>query len=516
MARKSKKHKEVVSVEIMLDGGLDKSEDERNIPDNAMTKCYNHIYDIGTKHLHARPGLEYVTNAIDPSGTLSEIKAMHFYVKDATDSWLVAAGDGNLYQMHFTVLEGSTPKWTLIGALTDANVYPSFLTFNGILLIADGHTSIRTWNGTTYGDLSSDSAPPATVLFEINNRVVANSKTDLDAVWFSGPEDETDWDTGSGSAEVVRAGFGDGLLVNGFASMRDLLVVSKVGQASSPTKKMWSIDTSGTPDNWYANYLSHTNAATNHSSITNMLNNVIFNDNNGVHNLQSIIEYGDINMDTKFGYRINREISTFDCLRTKFITQYAAVWMLFQGNKRIFAYHPHIGDNGAFTELGFSVKMADVEEAGENVFIASTTGYLYKLNRSIKTDELTSGNYTNIATEIRTKLFTFSGNKGILRYVQPNVTYTLSGQVIVGAYDRNLDTLYELGRIDLLALAAEQYLYDANEDLYDANQPLGQSAIYMGHVKQRFRNEAIMFVLKSISGTFGIANILVKLAIVNL
>ena len=96
------------------------------------------------------------------------------------------------------------------------------------------------------------------------------------------------------------------------------------------------------------------------------------------------------------------------------------------------------------------------------------------------------------------------------------MTYTLSGQVIVGAYDRNLDTLYELGRIDLLALAAEQYLYDANEDLYDANQPLGQSAIYMGHVKQRFRNEAIMFVLKSISGTFGIANILVKLAIVNL
>lgn len=513
MARRSRKHKDVKTIEIQFDHGLDRSEDERNIPDNALSHCYNMIYDVGNRHLKTRPGLVWVTNEIAGGGTLTQILAIYFYVKDSSNSWMMCAADGNLYSMTYTVLTGVSPQWTLVGALTSSSVVPSFLTFNTKLYIADGHTNIRTWDGTTYG-VEATSPAGCTALFEIGNRIVANSTGDLDGVYFSGPEDATDWDTASGSAVTVRAGYGDGLVVNGFASMRDLLVVSKTGQGNTPIKKIWSIDTSGTPANWYANYLSHTNSAAKPAAMTNMLNDAVFMDTDGIHSVKGVQEYGDIQMDTKFGYRIANQISDLVPKEASFLTNYGAVWFIYTGTQRVFAYHPLVGEMGAFTELNFGRKMSSLAEAGEYTYIASDDGHLYHLFNTVKTDEMTEGNYTNVTCAIKTKLFTFEGEKAIIRYVSPGIQYHLSGVVKVGVYDKDLDTFFELGSITLIALAAETQLYDATGDLYDATEQLGQRAIYTGDVRQRFRSKAIQFALQSTSGAFTLANIVARLAIV--
>jgi hypothetical protein len=512
MARRSKKHKDVVTMQIQLDGGLNRSEDERNIPDNAMSWCYNMVYDVGDQNLRTRPGLVWVTNEIAGGGTLTQILNLHFYVKDSTNSWMCCAADGNLYAMTYAVLVGATPQWTLVGALTDSTTKPSFLTFNSKLLIADGHTAIRQWDGTTYNTITD--SPPATALFEINNRVVANATDDLDAVLFSGPEDETDWDTASGAAVSVRAGYGDGLKVNGFASMRDLLVVSKVGTGSTAAKKIWSLDTSGTPSDWYASYLSHTNASTQPHTIANMMNDVVFIDTDGIHSIRSVIEYGDIQTDPKFGHRISSEVSALPGIEARFLSKRGAVWFIFSGTQRVFAYHPMIGADGAYTELNFSSKMTSVCEAGDYSYMSSNNGHLYLLNDSSKTDELTENVITNVTTDVRTKLFTFEGEKAIVRYIAPGIQYNLSGVVKVGVYDKDLDAFHELGSVTLEALASEQMLYDATGDLYDATQPLGQQAIYTGEVRQRYRSKAIMFALNSAVGAYTLANITARVAIV--
>jgi outer membrane protein assembly factor BamB len=517
MARRDKKHKNVLTMRILLDGGLDRSEDEREIPENAMTWCYNMVYDVGDKNLRTRPGLAWVTNGIVGGGTLSQILATHFYVKDASNSWLMCAADGFLYHMDYDVLVGATPLWTLVGALTDSETKPSFLTFNGILLIADGHTYIRTWDGSTYDqlDAAQNESPSATALFEIGNRIVANDKNDPDAVHLSGPEDENDWNSSTGAAVSVRAGFGDGMKVNGFASMRDLLIVSKVGTGSTVSKKLWSMDLSGnTPDDWYATYLSHTNASAQPHTITNMLNDVVFIDTDGIHSVLSVQEYGDIQTDTKFGARISSEVSALPGIESRFLTKRGAVWFLFAGTQRMFAYHPLIGQSGAYTELNFGKKMRTVVEAGEYSYITSDDGVLYRLDEDSKTDELTEDVLTNVTTDVRTKLFTFEGEKGIVRYVSPGIQYNLSGLVKVGVYDRHLDIFHLLGQIELEALPAEQYLFDANGDLYDANEYLGKAAIYTGDVRQRFRSRAIMFAIQSTSGSYSLANITARIAIV--
>lgn len=512
MARRSRKHKNVLTLEIRLDGGLDRSEDERNIPDNAMSWCYNMIYDVGSKNLKVRPGLTWITNKISGGGTLTQVLGIHFYVKDASNSWILCAADGKLYQMTYAVLVGDTPLWTEIGALTDAVTKPSFLTFNGKALIADGNPTIRTWDGASYSTIAD--SPQATALFEIANRVVANDAGDFDAVILSGPEDETDWDTATGAAVAVRAGYGDGLKVNGFGSIRDLLVVSKTGTGNTPEKKMWSINTAAAPANWYGNYLSHTNASTQPHTIANMLNDVVFIDSDGIHSIGSVIEYGDLQMDTKFAHRISSEIAALPGYEAKFLTKYGATWFIFSGTQRMFAYHPLIGTNGAFSELNFGKKMASLTEAGEYTYIASDDGHLYLLNEAMKTDELTEASFVNVTMDVRTKLFTFQGEKGIIRFISPAIQYKLSGTVKVGVYDKDLDAFYELGQITLIALAGEQMLYAATGQLYDANNQLGQQAIYTGDVRQRFRSRAIQFSLQSVSGSFTLAGITARIAIV--
>jgi hypothetical protein len=351
-------------------------------------------------------------------------------------------------------------------------------------------------------------------LFEINNRVVANDATDLDVVFFSGPEDDTDWDTAGGAAVAVRAGYGDGLLVNGFASMRDLLIVSKVGGYGTASKKIWSINTAGTPDEWAASYLSHTNASKEPHTMANMLNDVVFIDTDGIHSIKSVIAYGDIQTDPKFGHRISSEITSLPGIEARFLTKRGAVWFLFSGTQRIFAYHPMIGETGAYTELNFSKKMASVVEAGDWAYIASDDGHLYLMNDSSKTDELTEDVFTNVTTDVRTKLFTFEGEKGIVRYIAPGIQYNLSGVVRVGVYDKDLDAFHELGTITLDALAAEQMLFDATGLLYDANTPLGQQAIFTGELRNRYRSKAIMFALNSTVGAYTLANITARIAIV--
>jgi hypothetical protein len=416
--------------------------------------------------------------------------------------------------MTYAVLTGVEPQWTEIGALTNDTVKPSFLTFNGKLLIADGHTGIRRWDGSTYDTIAT--SPPATALYEIGARVVANATDELDGVFFSAPEDEEDWDTGGSAAVTLRAGYGDGLMVNGFAAIRDILVVSKASEATTGVAKtMWTVTVTGTPDDWKVDHLSLTTAATTPHVMANVMNDVIFADDNGIYSIATIIEYGDVKMDGKFGYRVNSEVSSLDPFELKFMANYAAVWILYNSTNRVFAYHPHIGDGGAFTELTFNTEINAMLEVGDSVYLAGNAGHLYRLQDSVATDELEEGVYTYITCEMRSKLFTLQGDKGILKRCIPHLQYKVEGTLYVEAYDDTLSQAYLLGTIALESIASELFVFDATGDLYDANDLLGESSVYTGYIRQVFRDEGIMLALRSTSGSFGVSGIHARVAVVN-
>jgi len=234
-----------------------------------------------------------------------------------------------------------------------------------------------------------------------------------------------------------------------------------------------------------------------------------------MYSIETIIAYGDIKMDPKFGYRINNEVSSLIPFEVTFLANYASVWTLYDNTNRIFCYHPHIGEGGAFTELSFNKEMNSLCEVGESVYIASNDGYLYELTDGVATDELTDGNYFYIACELRSKLFTLQGEKGVLKRVIPHLQYKIEGTLYVEAYDSNMDQAYLLGTIALESIASELYVYDATGDLYDANDLLGESAVYMGKIRQVFRDEGIMLALRSTSGSWGISGLNLRVALVS-
>lgn len=179
MAYKSSKHRNVTQLTLTFNGGLNAAQSGTNIGDNQLQICSNFVYANNQDFPTVRNGV--VLNGVAPiteDGENVPIDKLHYYVKDASTSWLVAAIGGNLYW-----LDGSS--WSLIGALNSVGVIPCMLTYGGKLIVADGGTSLKYWDGTTFSTISG-SPQYATALAEIGGRLVSNSKGtgEWDGVFF--------------------------------------------------------------------------------------------------------------------------------------------------------------------------------------------------------------------------------------------------------------------------------------------------------------------------------------------
>ena len=496
MPVKAAKHENVQHISMVLSGGLNYAQAAANIDDNELKRAMNFIYDPMTDTLITRPG----TTCQTTTALGSPILRGYYYEKSPIVGYHVCASGGFLYKVTGAALD----TYTSIGALTDATTVPSFLTFNNKLLIADGGTRIRTWDGTTYGTIAT--SPPATALSMIKNRVVANASDELDSVYFSAPNDAegaSAWDTAV-TAIGLKAGYGDSLTVNAFAVLGDDLIVSKVGDKEKRTYRVNVA--SATASEWYVQDLSQNNAAQSAQTIISAWNNVFFVDTNGFKSIKGTDTYGDLQVDP-----VGRKISTifqqnYDSDSISYIPAYNAIWFNIGG--RVFCYTERPDQEtgqmiSAFTDLLFTWdRCTSVYQAGDDVFLTGWDGLLHKLDDSISTDETTPGVTANYTSAVRTKTFSFFVD-GILRKLQWYLNPKSAGTgLIYGCTEDETKTL-----LKTVTITAEgEYLYDSTGDLEAADDELYDtgSSSWIETSRNRIRDQKMAFELVLTSGRCGI------------
>uniref|UniRef100_A0A6M3XQN7 Uncharacterized protein n=1 Tax=viral metagenome TaxID=1070528 RepID=A0A6M3XQN7_9ZZZZ len=453
--KKAAKHENVQVLDLILNGGLNYSQSRGNIADNELTLARNFIYDPFTDYLVTRPGTDCVTAA--PLG--GPITKGFYYEVDSTHAYHVCAYGTKLYYLSGAGLD----EWTEIGTNLLTGTYPpSFLVFNKLLLIADGDTHIKSWAGVVLGTVDTGIAdsPPANVLSMIRNRVVANSITDLDLITLSAPNDAsaTGWNTAT-TAVALRAGYGDLLTVNAFSVFGDDLIVSKKGDRE---KRLYRVNVAdATTTNWYVQDLSQNNAAQNARAMVAGWNNVFFVDTNGFKSIKGTETYGDLSVDA-MGRKINTVFSAnYACDGMAYLPAYNAIW--FNIGERVYCYternDPQSDENiPAFTDLYFKWgRCTSMYQAGDVVYLTGYNGYLYKLDESLSTDEVTPGVTSIYPATVRSKTFSFFVD-GILRklqfYLKPKAAG--AGNIFV-CTEENTKTL-----LKTVTITAEgEYLYDA-------------------------------------------------------
>jgi hypothetical protein len=519
MGYKDAKHRNVYSVTINPDGGLNYALSAKNIADNELRVARNLLYDAQTGKPMTRPG----TRCVSSPALAAPILRMHYYEKSATQKWLVCASAGKLYQMvagtiGYLVTEGgdyltdesgnrieADTEWTEIGSLTDDDTVPSFLTYNSKLLIADGGENIRTWDGTTYTTL--DDGLYATALATIKGRVVANS-SDLDLVTLTGPADETKWNTSTDGAVGLRAGFGDGLTVNGFAVFGDNLIISKKGDVR---KTLYRLNVSdATTTNWYVQMLSENNCAQNHQSIISAFQNVFFADTNGFKSLKGVTEYGDLEVDVT-GSKINLIFGDAPtCHDMAYIPAYNAIF--FCVGQRVWVCHRITTPGGdvkySFTDLVFlQGQIRCCVQIGTKIYLAGYNGYLYEMDADYATDETVPSTTSAFSSQMKTKSFSVMGDL-IVRRMKVDMVPKVAGAGSITANTTTLQT-FTISAAGQLLCDATGYLAADTSYLYD-----GISAPWSENVRNRYRDDEIAYGITTTSGRIMIENIAVDMAMV--
>ncbi|WP_319583947.1 hypothetical protein [uncultured Pseudodesulfovibrio sp.] len=488
-------------------GGWNASLHPSQIADNELSQAYNVVYDPSTGKLTTRQGLAVAsTTALgDP------ITFLYPFVRKDSEGYLMAVAAGVLYHYDF-----SAGQWVTVASLNNSDT-PTMTTFNGKLVVADGaFGGLLTWDGSKVDRL--ENSPQATIVFSARGRLVCNMVDDLDAVYMCGPEDETDWDTTDGGAVSIRAGFGDGMAVNGFAMVSGSLIVSKVARNDGAVvgKKLWRLNMAAPVSSWAADDLSLSNAAIGPHCITGFGNNVYYIDSEGFEALAPTQAYGDIATDPSIGTKVNAVLGQFANLADEpmmvKLPSMAAVWTLLtktNGWSQIYTFSPL----GGFTEIGFGTDIYAVAEFGGAVYLAGESGYLYKLqNRAV--DEIEPGVEKDVVSVARFKMITGPGDL-LLTKVILQTNFEWSGTYNIEVYGSDELTRRLLQTVDFVRGSGADSLHDALYDLADANFPLAGGRVENRECRAQFRNSGIMLQVRTMNGgRMSISELAAKLVVV--
>ncbi len=442
-------------------GGWNDALHPADISENELSTAYNMIFEPSSGKLVTRGGLLHSTVA----GLSDPITVLSSFSRKPSEGWLVCASGSKLYYLDSFL-------WVELFTLESSQ--PTMKAFNGKLYVADGSVDgLLSWDGTTVGRVTD--SPQATAVFEINNRLVCNSlaDADLDAVYFSAVEDGDDWDVVGSTALIIRAGYGDGLTVNGFSAISKTLIVSKTSYVDGKVseKMFYGVDTSADSANWSAFYVSKNNSAINPHCLVGIKQDVLYIDTQGIESLTPTQSYGDIANDPIVGGKVNSFVRSLvrqyaDTAKVVLSANLANVFFIL--GQYVVAFSS-LTDK--FTLLEFSTTINHIVDHGDVVYLAGENGELYQLS-SLGWDEVNIDDKIDFKSVTAFKMISGSGDL-LLTKSHFDLIYLTAGTYDIRAAsgERNETTL--LQTVDFVIGSGDGYLHDADEDLHDATYDLG-------------------------------------------
>lgn len=474
MARRASKRQMLPPQVISPTRGVNYGVAPVSLSEEELARSMNGYYPKQSNRWTVRPGFCPVTSAANKLG-VSITEIVPYY--NGTTQYIVAASGGKLWQMTLEVLEGLTPAWTEVGALTDSTTKPSILTFNGLCLIADGGTSVRYWNGSIYGTIAN-SPEGCTALIEARNRVVGNSSVVYDYVYISAPEfPGTDWNYNSGALEIP-AGFGDGIPVNGFAlgpGGMDV-IVSKRNSQQEEAQLRRLIMSDPTPSNWYVSDPTEENTGSqNAHGMLSAFGRTYYFDDVGIRAVGATDTYAEIQPDPHYGKRLNKALAKLNAVVSEitFLPTLGAFMILIKSHPQQYLYFPR---NDAFCPWRMSgVVINSVCTIGGVIYMAGDDGNLYKMTEDISTDQIEpDGADLPIQSYGRSKKIVSSGYDMLLKRTTVALTPIKSGTMALRAVLNDEATHRQIGQ-DFELEDGVTLLGLATNPLGEATGKLGQS-----------------------------------------
>lgn len=524
MPVRSRKHQQVKTLTCVPMKGLDLSTSPTAIDDNSLTRAYNLWYEPNINGLVTRYGLSVVDVAALPAA----VSLLHYHVMaDGTGHFMAATSTATRADALYRLVETDTGKaWEkLLDLETAGGDAPSLLSFDGVLLIADGRSGgLVAWDGKTVNEIKGSPSRP-TIVDTIADRVVCNSLGSPDAVFFSEPEKYDGWSTISGGAAlIIPAGFGEGMTINGMADLYGKLIVSKVHRdihGNITQKRLHMIGTLGLPGEWYGVQLSQTSSAAAHNAIVPVGDKVFFLDSDGP---QSLVPspggaYGDIAIDPKMGPKVHPIISGASRRATQaaviWLRNLAQLWYIVRNGAAdtVVVYHPMQG--GAWTELHFPFSVRSLCEVGERVYIAGDDGRLYLLAPT-GTDWTPEG-AKDIFTTLRTKKYEQIGGDLILRGVKLGIGRIMPAIVRCEAISEGDVRSLVFEENTLETGSADQKIYDATARIANATWKIagGSTAVpqYFDR-KANVRKTGMFIQVRTVGGRVSFESVAMQFAVV--
>ncbi len=519
MPQRSRKHAQVKVVQVFPGEGLDLSASPASIGANALTRAYNFWYHPAIQGISTRFGLQPYGVPVLEGG----IDLLHYHVLPNGAAYILAVSGSKLWKLDGQVWE----------KVLDLQCFlPSVLSFNWILLVADGRDAglieVNLQTGETPKVIPGSPQKP-TVLGSVADRVVCNSLSSPDAVFFSGPEQYDEWSTIDGAAAlIVQAGFGDGMEINGFAALYNVLLVSKVQKNAMGdviAKRLHMVSTAGTPASWFAAQVSATNAGAFQNAIISVADKAFFLDTDGP---QSVAPspggaYGDIAIDAKMTPKIQAmaapATSGASSVLVVFVKNLAQVWfMVRRGNSvKIFLAHP-LRDN-AWTELDFPVSLYALCETGEKILLGGADGVLYELSGVEGVDILggSEGKAILVSTTLRTRRYENMGGDLLLRQIKANIFRMAPALVNIEAVSGANDERFLIRQVETAAIGtADQKIFDAETKItFSTWSIFGGNAIpkqYFDY-KANVRKAEMCLQIRTTGGVIAVENIVAEFAV---
>ncbi len=498
MARRSAKHdpQSITDITVRFGGGLNLAEAPTAIPDGQLLEALNVVYQDGEATPATRPGLLFGAAAV--SGTPA-ITRLHYYVKSSTEAWLVGAFSDSTLRYY------DSGAWTTIDTLSGtASTSPALRTYNSRLLVASGDPAgLSYWDGTTFAAIAS--SPKADALHEMAGRLVANSSDDLDGVYLCAPEDETKWLTVDGAA-FFRAGYRDGLRVNGFGGIGSDLIVFKAGTDGNT---VYRLNTAGASTGWSIEALSSGQTLSGPHAVEFVGNNLLFGTEFGIMDLSGVQEYGDLRVGS-VGKPINPALNGKTVREIRHIPSRGYTLVFIVDDPNVYVYHPLLT---AWTRLNFqNLRFYTACQTPDGVYLGGESGVLYLLSSSDGRDETADGVFEDYQMLIRTKLFAFPYDV-VLRRSMVNFEVLTNSTGCLCILSRDLITSKSL--LSWTAEAGQTSLFDWNEQLADATWKLGANTQDYLTSYSRARERSLAFQISTTTGRLKIREIIAQVAAVN-
>ncbi|SME89426.1 hypothetical protein [Desulfovibrio gilichinskyi] len=482
-----------VSLTLTPTLGVDKSASAANIADAALSRGYNVYYDPGTSKLTTRPGFKCATATPLTGG----IDALHHFggmIGTTPFSFLMCVSYGKLWKLNGIA-------WEEVATLNSADIIPQMVTFNSKLIIADGaDDGLKSYDGTAVTTILESPANP-TAVKEVSNRLVANSTTTPDYIFLSAAEQFDKWSAADGGYKIP-AGYGDGLSVNGFASLHNKLVVSKL---SSNEKRLYGVNMEGDASAWSTIALSSENAALGPHAIKSLGSSVCYIDTDGFAKLNPTDTYGDVAVDSEVGFMMGSDFRRFSKnasnVSLTWVASLGALAIIFTGNglKEFHLFNPRHG----FTQWESSDFKAlnCVCELDGKIYLGGVSGYLYEMHTA-GTDEVEPDNVLPLWGVARFKLYESATGKDLFLESgsKVNVDYVTSGQYNFEVYAGNAENKVLLQTFNTVSGSGQQELYDADTDIVDATYGLDSSTTGQDVCRSKFRGKGLMFQIRTHSG----------------